>query len=104
MKIYDQILQKFKTDDNQLYFSAEANFSKEDLPSYGFFKTIFDEAIPKRDNYEEVFPESELEKIFSTDEFNKQKEKIRIFRCNINIIWIGSTLFLILGVLILLKQ
>lgn len=49
MKIYDQILQKFKTDDNQLYFSAEANFSKEDLPSYGFFKTIVDEAIPKRD-------------------------------------------------------
>lgn len=49
MKIYDQILQKFKTDDNQLYFSSVANFSKEDLPSYGFFKTIVDEAIPKRD-------------------------------------------------------
>lgn len=57
-----------------------------------------------KNNYEEVFPESELEKIFNTDEFNKQKEKIRIFRCNINIIWLGSTLFLILGVLILLKQ
>ena len=47
MKIYDQILQKFKTDDNQLYFSAVANFSKEDLLSYGFFLSLVDEAIPK---------------------------------------------------------
>ena len=57
-----------------------------------------------KDNYDEIFSESELKKIFSTDEFDKQKEKIRIFRLNINIIWIFCTFSLILLVLISLNQ
>lgn len=77
MKIYDQILQKFKTDDNQLYFSAEANFSKEDLPSYGFFKTIFDEAIPKRDKVKITMNgDSEYD---SLDFSNTSAEQFKVF-------------------------
>ncbi|WP_142999766.1 hypothetical protein, partial [Streptococcus mitis] len=48
MTIYDILLEKFKTDDDRLYFEAKQSFSLEELPGISFFKTLI-KAVPERD-------------------------------------------------------
>ena len=48
MTIYDILLEKFKTDDDRLYFEAKQSFSLEALPGISFFKTLI-KAVPERD-------------------------------------------------------
>lgn len=48
MTIYDTLLEKFKTDDDQLHFEAKQSFSLETLPGISFFKTLI-ESVPERD-------------------------------------------------------
>lgn len=48
MTIYDTLLEKFKTDDDQLHFEAKQSFSLETLPNISFFKTLI-KAVPERD-------------------------------------------------------
>lgn len=48
MTIYDTLLEKFKTNDNQLLFEAKQSFSRETLPKISFFKTLI-KAVPERD-------------------------------------------------------
>lgn len=48
MTIYDTLLEKFKTNDDQLLFEAKQSFSRETLPKISFFKTLI-KAVPERD-------------------------------------------------------
>ena len=48
MTIYDTLLEKFKTNDDQLLFVAKQSFSRETLPKISFFKTLI-KAVPERD-------------------------------------------------------
>lgn len=48
MTIYDILLEKFKTDDDRLYFEAKQSFSLKALPRISFFKTLI-KAVSERD-------------------------------------------------------